>query len=236
MRKWIKRILRFLLKATLWFLGLTILWVIIYRWVDPPITYLQVREWIKCPEDQEFMKEWSDLEETDFNLHLAVVSSEDQNFMEHRGFDFGAIEKAIEHNKNSEKTRGASTISQQTAKNVFLWPGRSWVRKGLEVYFTFLIETFWSKQRIMEVYLNMAETGNYTFGAEAAAQKYFGKSCQNLNAREAALIAAILPTPRKSNPGKPSAYLTKRGKQIEQQMRYLGKDYFERHGDPDWPD
>jgi monofunctional biosynthetic peptidoglycan transglycosylase len=203
--------------------------------VNPPTTVLQIREWKNCPDNKSFSKTWKDLEDINFHMHLAVVSSEDQHFMKHYGIDVGAIEKAVKHNESHTKKRGASTISQQTAKNVFLWPNRSWIRKGFEVYFTLLIETFWSKERIMEVYLNVIETGQCTFGVEAASQIYFRKSALDLSKSQAALIAASLPSPRKSNPGKPSAYLTKRKLHVIKQMNLIGQNYFKRYGAEDWP-
>lgn len=167
-------------------------------------------------------KKWKPLEEISPSLQLAVVCSEDQNFLKHNGFDFGAIKKAFEHNKKSKRKRGASTISQQTAKNVFLWDGRSWVRKGFEVYFTFLIELFWSKERIMEVYLNAIEMGPGIYGAEAASQAYFKKSAKDISKQQAATISAILPSPLKYNAKNPSTYLQGRINWTLQQMRYWG--------------
>ena len=155
-------------------------------------------------------------------MPLAVIASEDQRFLKHNGFDHAAIQAAMEYNRNHERKIGASTLSQQTAKNVFLWPSRSWLRKGLEAWFTVLIEVFWSKERIMEVYLNVIEMGPQCFGAEAAAQRFFKKPAHKLSRREAALIAAALPHPKRSDPARPSAYLTKRGQFIEKQMRNLG--------------
>ncbi|MFZ6050927.1 monofunctional biosynthetic peptidoglycan transglycosylase [Halocola ammonii] len=228
MIKILKKILRWILKLAIWFLVLSVLWVLVYKWVNPPITFLQAREYFRAPDGDDFHKEWVDIEEIALPMRLAVVASEDQNFKRHSGFDFGAIQKAIEYNEKHKKTRGASTISQQTAKNVFLWPGRNWVRKGLEVYFTFLIELLWSKERILEVYLNVIETGKYKFGVEAAAQDYFRTSAAKLSKSQAALIAAAVPSPRKSNPGAPSAYLSRRKDHILRQMRLIGSNYFER--------
>ena len=172
--------------------------------------------------DMKLDKTWKPLEKISPHLQLAVVCSEDQNFLKHNGFDFGAIQKAIKHNEKSKRKRGASTISQQTAKNVFLWPGRSWVRKGFEVYFTFLIELFWSKQRIMEVYLNVIEMGDGIYGAEAASQTYFKKSAKDISKQQAATISSILPSPLKYNARKPSAYLQGRINWTLQQMRFWG--------------
>jgi monofunctional biosynthetic peptidoglycan transglycosylase len=151
------------------------------------------------------------------------MAAEDQNFEEHNGFDFEAIKKAQVYNEKhkGKRIRGASTISQQTAKNVFLVPSRGWIRKGFEVYFTFLIEVCWSKKRIMEVYLNVAETGNGIYGAEAAAQEYFHKPAKKLSVNEAALIAAVFPNPRKWSPAKPTAYIQRRAGRIVHFMSNL---------------
>lgn len=219
----------------MWFFILSISWVILYKWINPPTTYLHLKESCNCPEGSEFRKEWVDADEISLNMKLAVVASEDNNFMKHDGFDWGAIEKARKHNEKSKKKRGASTISQQVAKNVFLWPARSWIRKGFEVYFTFLTELFWSKERIMEVYLNVIEMGPCKFGVEAAAQDYFHKSASRLTRDEAALIAGALPNPKKMNPGKPGNYLIKRKGQITRLMRMIGDGYFERYN-KDWPE
>jgi monofunctional biosynthetic peptidoglycan transglycosylase len=159
------------------------------------------------------------------NAVLAVMGAEDQLFMEHYGFDMESIEKAIEHNKKKPKRmRGASTISQQVAKNVFLWQGRSWIRKGLEVYFTLMIETFWSKKRIVEMYLNVAEMGDGVFGIQAASKKYFNKDAKNLNREEAAMIAAALPNPKKYKVNPPSNYVSYRLPWILQQMDQIEPD------------
>ena len=173
-------------------------------------------------------KEWISLDEMSTSLPQAVVAAEDNMFIEHSGFDFEAIQKAKEYNqkKKGKKVRGASTISQQTAKNVFLWPQRSWIRKGLEVYFTVLIEFIWGKKRIMEVYLNVIETGKGIYGVEAASQQYFGKSAGKITRSQAALIAAILPNPLKWNPASPTEYLLGRQQWILWNMNNIGKiDY-----------
>ncbi len=183
---------------------------------------------IRCVEqkmdekEMKLKKHWVPLKEISPNLQLAVVCSEDQNFINHSGFDFEAIDKAMEFNKKHKRTRGASTISQQTAKNVFLWSGRSWIRKGFEVYFTFLIETFWSKQRIMEVYLNVIEMGDGVYGAQAASTKFFHKDAKKLSQGESALIAAVLPNPRKFSAAKPSGYISNRQAWILNQMAMWG--------------
>ena len=166
---------------------------------------------------------WVPLEEISPNLPMAVMASEDAKFLQHHGFDFQAIEKAAERNtKHPEKRKlGASTISQQTAKNVFLWPGRSWVRKGFEVYFTGLIELMWSKQRIMEVYLNSIEMGEGIYGADAVAEEHFNTTAENLSKAQCALIAATLPNPRKFSSKNPSGYMLKRQARIMREMRYV---------------
>ncbi|MEZ4702276.1 MAG: monofunctional biosynthetic peptidoglycan transglycosylase [Rhodothermales bacterium] len=193
----------------------SLFWVLLYRFVDPPFTFLMIRDTLRGK-----TVDSRDLRIRTVNraLPLAVVTAEDQRFCLHNGFDWEAIEKARDFNERSDRVRGASTISMQTAKNAFLWPGRTWVRKGVEAYFTVLIELFWPKWRIMEVYLNIAEWGDGLFGAEAAAQHYFGKSAAQLSRYEAALLAAALPSPLTSNPGRPSGYLGRRASGIVAQM------------------
>src|ERR1051326_4587386 len=168
-------------------------------------------------------KDWTSLDEISPNMQLAVVCSEDQNFFQHHGFDLNAIEKAMEHNEKHKRVRGASTISQQTAKNTFLYDGRNWIRKGFEVYFTFLIELFWSKQRILEMYLNVIEFGDGIYGAEAAAQEFFHTSAKKLSREQAALLAAVLPSPRKFSAVHPSSYVRSRQQWILGQMKNWGE-------------
>ncbi|MDI1235504.1 MAG: monofunctional biosynthetic peptidoglycan transglycosylase [bacterium] len=221
---------RLIKKIIFWFFASTIGIVLIYKWVPVPVTFLMLQRCTEQKAEGESMKlqkDWVPLDEISPYLQLAVVCAEDQNYLKHNGFSYTAIEKAMAYNekmeeKGSEKRRGASTISQQTAKNVFLWPSRSWVRKGLEVYFTFLIETLWSKERIMEVYLNVIELGNGVYGAEAAAQNYLHKSAAKLSSSEAALVAVVLPSPRKFSIAHPSAYTKKRQSWCLQQMKYWG--------------
>lgn len=217
----LKKILRIIFKAIIAFFILSILSVIVYRFVPVPITPLMLTRSIEN-DFQKWKHTWVPIEEISPNLQVAVVASEDQNFLKHSGFDFEAIKKAQEHNKKGKRIRGASTISQQVAKNVFLWQGRSWVRKGFEVYFTALIEVFWSKQRIMEVYLNSIEMGDGVYGAEAASQHWYRKSAQKLSMREAAGIAAILPNPRKFKASNSSNYIENRKNSIMRQMRFMG--------------
>lgn len=166
--------------------------------------------------------DWVSIEEISPYLQLAVICAEDQTFLSHSGFDRKAIEKALENNEKGKKLRGGSTISQQTAKNAFLWQGRTWFRKGLEAYFTLLIETIWSKERILEVYLNSIEMGPGVFGAEAAAQYWFKKSAKNLKVENAAALAAILPNPRSYKANPPGPYVARRTQWIVRQMRYYG--------------
>jgi monofunctional biosynthetic peptidoglycan transglycosylase len=221
----ISRLLKILLRIVIAFLILTIGTTLLYRWIPVPLTPLMV---IRCVEqksegkDMVLKHDWVPLEEISPKLQLAVMCSEDQNYLKHYGFDFTAIEKAFDSNSKGKKLRGASTISQQTAKNVFLWPGRSYVRKGFEVYFTLLIELCWSKERIMEIYLNSVEMGNGIYGAEAAARHWFRKSAKKLSRDESAALAAILPNPRKYKAHPPTAYISKRKTWITKQMTYFG--------------
>ena len=225
MKKHLKNIWRFIWKATALFFIISIVSVIFFRWIPVPITPLMI---IRCIEQKmdgknlRLIKDWVPFKEISPNLQLAVVCSEDQNFISHNGFDFKAIEKAMDYNESHRKQRGASTISQQTAKNVFLWPGHSWIRKGLEVYFTFLIETIWSKERIMEVYLNVIEMGDGVYGAQATSKLFFNKNASNLNKADAALIAAVLPNPIRFSIARPSSYVHKRQAWIMRQMGYWG--------------
>lgn len=217
------KIFRIIWKTCLLFVILSITSVVVYKWVLVPITPLMV---IRCIEQKSEGKEimmkhnWVSLQKISPQLQLAVVCSEDQNYLKHSGFDFGAIQKALKENERGKRVRGGSTITQQTAKNVFLWQGRSYLRKGLEAWFTLLIEFFWNKERIMEVYLNSIEMGNGIYGAEAASQFWFKKSASNLSKDEAAAIAAILPSPLnyKANPA--NNYIQKRKVWVKQQMNY----------------
>lgn len=213
------------LKVLLWFLMVTVFWVLVYRFVNPPITLLMVQRNIERNADDKpykMDKKWVDFGDISDNMKRAAVSAEDQLFLKHLGFDVKAIEKAFETNKKGKRIKGGSTISQQTAKNVFLWPGRSWIRKGFEAYFTLLIEILWSKERILEVYLNVIEMGDGIYGAEAAAQAYYGKSCHKLSRSQAALIAACFPNPRRWTPKKATPYIRHRQYLIMRNMRRLG--------------
>jgi monofunctional biosynthetic peptidoglycan transglycosylase len=216
-----KRFFKFLSKLILWLLAFSVFMVILYKWVPVPVTPLMVIRYFENPKE-EIHHDWVPIDDISRHLHLAVISSEDQNFLNHSGFDIKAIEKAIERNKSGKRVRGASSISQQTAKNVFLWPNRSWLRKGVEVYFTFLIEVFWSKERILEVYLNSIEMGKGIYGAEAAAQAWFKKPAAKLTMYESAAIAAIVPNPRLYQANPPSNYIQTRINWIVRQMRNYG--------------
>jgi len=225
MKDILKKLWRFTWKAAILFFIISIASVIFFRFVPVPVTPLML---IRCVEqkldgkEMKLKKKWVPFEEISPNLQLAVVCSEDQNFINHRGFDFVAIDKAMDYNSKHKKQRGASTISQQTAKNVFLWPGHSWIRKGFEVYFVFLIETFWSKERIMEVYLNVIEMGDGIYGAQAASTTFFNKDAKNLTKGKASLIAAVLPNPIKLSIAKPSPYVRYRQAWIIHQIALWG--------------
>lgn len=221
----VRKVFRFLYKSMLWFFAISIGLVIVFKWVPIPATPLMVIRTVQQAlngDDIVWKHDWESIDNISKNLQLAVICAEDQNFLNHHGFDMKAIEKAIEYNKKGKKTRGASTISQQTAKNVFLWPHRSWVRKGLEAYFTFLIELIWSKERIMEVYLNSVEMGNGIYGAEAAAQHWFGKPASNLRVNQATAIAAILPSPLRYRANPATNYIQRRKNWIARQINFFG--------------
>ena len=202
--------------------------IIAFKWVPVWCTPLMVIKGIEHIGDKDYItyKKWKPIDEISANMQLAVMASEDNLFLEHHGFDWKAIDKVIEMNKRSRKLRGASTISQQTAKNVFLFPSRTWIRKGLEVYFTAGIELIWGKKRIMEVYLNVAEMGKGIFGAEAAANHLFNKSAQKLTARESSLIAACLPSPIKRKVNNPSGYVSAKAGRIQAMMYMMERPWW----------
>lgn len=221
----IKKIFIWVKKITLWFFGISIFMVILFKWVPVPFTPLMVTRIVENKmegKDAIFSHDWESLENISPNLQKAVIASEDGNFLKHHGFDFEAMKKAFKNNNKGRKLKGGSTISQQTAKNIFLWQGRSYIRKGLEAYFTVLIEVIWGKERIMEVYLNSIEMGNGIYGAEAAAQHWYRKSASNLTPKEAAGIAAILPNPRKFKASNSSSYINKRKGKIKRVMHQIG--------------
>jgi len=207
------------------FFAISILGVIAYRFINPPFTWLMVIRGFQQKSDGKpwkIDKKWVDFDEIADPMKRAAVAAEDQKFLNHFGFDFKAMEKAIDKNAHSHKLMGGSTISQQTAKNVFLWPGRSWTRKGFEAYFTVLIELFWSKKRIMEVYLNEIEMGDGIYGVEAASEAYFHKHASELNMHEASAIASIFPDPLKWSATNPDDHLRHKQYLIRKNMRRLG--------------
>jgi len=194
--------------------------VIILRWITPPTSAVMLQRILV--EGHKLDYQWVPLAQITPQAALAVVAAEDQKFPDHWGFDLKAIRNAVEHNARGRHMRGASTLTQQVARNLFLWQGRSYLRKGLEAWFTLLLELFWSKQRILEVYLNIAETGPQTFGIQAAAKRYFGRSASTLSREQAALIAAVLPNPLRFHANRPSEYVLSRRNHILQQMSQLG--------------
>jgi len=223
-----KKIARFLFKALLWFIALSVFSVIVFRFVPVPFTPLMISRAFEHKEAGREMTashDWVPIEEISPNLQKAVIASEDDLFLTHNGFNFDAMYKAFKNNNKGKKLKGGSTISQQTAKNVFLWQGRSYLRKGLEAYFTVLIEMLWSKERIMEVYLNSIEMGDGVYGAQAAAQYWYSKDAKDLTKYQAAGIAAILPNPRRFKAVKSSGYTERRKGRIIKLMRYVKLDY-----------
>ena len=220
----IRKLLRFIKKVVIYFFLLSILSVIVLRYVPvffTPLMGIRIVEQIRNKKKPKLLHTWVGYDNISDNIKRAVIASEDQLFFQHKGFDKKQIKKAIEENKKRKRARGASTISQQTAKNVFLWPKSSWFRKGLESYFTVLIELFWSKERILHVYLNSMETGEGMYGAEAVAQHHFNTSASKLSQSQSALIAATLPNPLRFSSKKPSAYMFKRQAFILRQMRNI---------------
>jgi monofunctional biosynthetic peptidoglycan transglycosylase len=226
---WFRRSLRRLGRAIVLLMGISVALVALYRVVPPPVTPLMV---IRLFEGNWISKDWVSYDDISPNLVRAVIAAEDSGFCAHWGFDFEAIRKALRHNERSRRLRGGSTISNQTAKNAFLWPGDTmltrYARKAIEPYFTLLVETMWGKRRIIEIYLNVAEWAPGVYGAEAAAQHHFLKSAAKLSRREAALLAAVLPNPRRFSAGKPSAYISRRAGQVQAWMN----DVPDPKGDP----
>ena len=220
----VAKVIRIIRKVALIFFVSTLLVVTVYRFVPIPGTPLMaircVQQLIKG-EELRLHYRWVPGNRISDALRLAVIASEDQRFFSHWGFDLVEIKRAVEENKQRERPRGASTISQQTAKNIFLWPRASWLRKGLETYFTLLIELIWGKERILDVYLNCIETGNGIYGAQAVARRHMGTTAQKLTPSQSALIAATLPNPIRFNSQKPTAYLRQRQQQILKQMSYM---------------
>jgi monofunctional biosynthetic peptidoglycan transglycosylase len=213
--KWIRKIFIILFIAQL-------VYIVLLKWIDPPITITQFASWIN---GHGLKRDYVSSSSISYNPKLAVISSEDQLFPDHSGFDWKSIKKAMKYNKKKPgRIRGASTISQQVAKNVFLWQGKSWIRKGLETYFTFMIELIWGKKRILEVYLNVIEMGDGIFGIEMAAQKYFNKPAKNLTRQEAAMIAACLPSPKRYKVKPASSYVLSKSRWVMRQMGFIEPD------------
>lgn len=225
-RRWLKRLCWLAVLA----IGLPILQVLVLRFVDPPFSSFmairQIEAWTGGERDFHLYYQWRDLDQIAPSLPVSVIAAEDQNFAGHRGFDLDAIEKARAHNARGGRMRGASTISQQTAKNLFLWSGRSWFRKGLEAYYTLLIETLWPKTRILEVYVNVAEFGDGIYGAQAAAKRHFGKDAARLGANESARLAATLPSPRRYSASRPGPYVQRRAQWIQRNARQIGGEAY----------
>lgn len=223
--RFLRQLWRLVWRGVLLFVLLSVALVLLFRFVPPPGSMVMVerkiQSWIHS-EPIRIQRHWRNWDELSSSAKLAVIAAEDQRFPVHRGFDIVELRRAWKTSQDGGRLRGASTLSQQTAKNVFLWSGRSWTRKGLEAWFTLLIETLWSKQRILEVYLNVAEWDSGVFGLEAAAQHYFGVSANALSDRQASLLAAILPNPRTRSASRPDAQVERRSQWIARQMRNLG--------------
>jgi monofunctional biosynthetic peptidoglycan transglycosylase len=224
-RSWPRRILGWMLKLVIGFILLSLLMTLVYRFVPPPITLTQLGEYAH---GHSVTKDWMPLSRMDPDMARAAIAAEDGNFCSHHGFDFKAMQKAFEGNEAGRKLRGGSTISQQTAKNVFLWQGRSYVRKGLEAWFTLLIEHLWGKRRIMEVYLNVAETGLHTYGANAGAQRYFHHDASQLSPVEAARIAAVLPQPQEREAIDPHGRVLRYGNRILRRIGIVQRGGYDR--------
>ncbi|PZO91446.1 MAG: monofunctional biosynthetic peptidoglycan transglycosylase [Sphingomonas sanxanigenens] len=215
------RIIRITFKAIAWFVGISLLWVVAYRFAPPPFTLTMLGDVMS---GRSVTRQWMPLSRIDPNMPRAAIAAEDAKFCSHHGFDFGAIAKAAERNaQGGHVIRGGSTISQQTAKNAFLWQGGGFVRKGLEAWFTLLIETIWGKKRIMEVYLNLAETGIGTYGVNAGAIRYFNHDASRLSPLEASRIAAVLPLPKKRDAIDPSGYTRRYGNRIDRRVGVVAR-------------
>lgn len=226
MKKFLYGVIKFAIKTVLLIIAATLVWVVLYKFVNPPLTPLMVIGYFGGK--RTIKKEWSDYKNISNYMKLAVIAAEDQKFPMHEGFDIESIKDAIDEKMSGDRLRGASTISQQTAKNVFLWPSRTWMRKAAEAYFTFLIEKIWGKKRILEVYLNVIETGKGIYGVGKAGEIYFGKSAGNLTKEESALIAAILPNPVRMSAVNPSRYVRERQHWTMGQMDNLGTGYLKK--------
>jgi monofunctional biosynthetic peptidoglycan transglycosylase len=219
MRRWL---LRIAVGVGALLVGLPVGTLLVLRWLPPPTSAMMLQERLRGENERGLAFAWTPWDAIAPAARLAVVAAEDQNFPRHGGFDREAIERALADHERGRRLRGASTISQQVAKNLFLWPGRSVLRKGLEAYLTVLIETLWPKRRILEVYLNIAEMGPGVYGVGAASRLYFGKPAARLDRYEAALLAAVLPSPKRLHAERPSAYVRQRARWILGQMEQLG--------------
>jgi monofunctional biosynthetic peptidoglycan transglycosylase len=228
----IKKLFRFLFKTALWFVVLTVVWVLLYKFLPVPATPLMAIRSFQSEKTVFIKHDWVPIDDISVAMQRAVISAEDQNFTSHNGFDYDAIKKAYKDNKTGKRLKGGSTISQQTAKNVFLWPGRSWFRKGLETYFTFLIEKIWDKERILEVYLNSIEMGEGIYGVQSAAKYWYNKDAKDLTRHEAAAIAVILPNPRKYKASPRTVYLERRKQWVLRQMNNLAELNFNKNDQP----
>lgn len=226
LKKTLKQLPKIILKVVLGFIFISVFSVVLLKWINPPTSSIMIQRKVEAlvlwNDRQMIAYEWFSYDDISKQMALAVVAAEDQNFPNHFGFDFEQIEKAIEQSNRGRRLRGASTISQQVAKNLFLWEGRSFIRKGLEAYFTVLIELLWSKKRILEVYLNIIEMGDMIFGVGAASQIYFKKLPAKLTRSQAALLAATIPNPIRFSVRKPSSYILRRQSWILEQMNSLG--------------
>ncbi|WP_268798464.1 monofunctional biosynthetic peptidoglycan transglycosylase [Pseudomonas huanghezhanensis] len=225
----LRLLLQRVVKVLLWFAAASVVLVLILRWVPPPFTALMVERKVESwfnGQPIDLQRDWEPWDKISDDLKIAVIAGEDQKFAEHWGFDIDAIQAALAHNERGGSIRGASTLSQQVSKNLFLWSGRSYLRKGLEAWFTGLIEILWSKQRILEVYVNSVEWDDGVFGAQAAAQHHFNVNASQLSTQQASYLAAVLPNPREWSASRPSSYVSRRAGWIRQQMRQLGGDEY----------
>ena len=225
----ITKIIKLITKLILYFVGLSLALVLLFKFIPVPFTplmFIRTIEQLSADEKVVWKHDWVAIDDMAISIQKAVIASEDGKFTSHNGFDFEHIEKAYKNNLKGKKIKGGSTISQQTAKNVFLWPGRSYLRKGLEAYFTVLIEIVWGKERIMEVYLNSIEMGKGIYGIEAASEYWFNKTAKDLTKNEAAAIAAILPNPRSYKAKNGSAYINRRITKIKAQMKHYNNPVY----------
>lgn len=217
---------RIISKILFWYFLVTIVWVLAYRFINPPITYLMIQRAVERKmdgKDWKMERSWLKMDDLSDNLKKAAIAGEDARFLDHWGFDLEALQNAVEKNAQRKRLIGGSTISQQTAKNVFLWPGRSYIRKAFEAYFTILIELLWGKERILEVYLNVIEMGDGIYGAEAAVQQYYGKSARSMSKSQAALLVAVFPNPLRWTPNRPTRYIYYKQGLILRNMHHIGK-------------